>query len=116
MTAPQTLSPADVAQGQLDAYNAQDLDAFCRFFSDDVVLADLNGAVSGQGADALRARYAKLFAENPQNHAELLGRMVVGKVVIDHERITRSPDTAPFDAAAIYTIADGKIARVDFLK
>ena len=40
------MSPQDIAQGQLDAYNAQDLDAYMSFFTDDCVIADLNGAVT----------------------------------------------------------------------
>ena len=31
-----------IAKAQLDAYNAQDLDAHCACFADDVVVADLN--------------------------------------------------------------------------
>jgi uncharacterized protein (TIGR02246 family) len=110
------MSAETVVQRQLDAYNAQNLEAFCVCFADDCVIADLNGAVSGQGADAVRARYAKLFAEFPQNRAELLNRIVVGDVVIDHEDIARTPDGARFRAAAIYTVRDGMIARVDFLR
>ncbi|MDF2901664.1 MAG: enzyme family protein, partial [Phenylobacterium sp.] len=39
-----------------------------------------------------------------------------GARVIDHERVKRSPDADPFEVAAIYTIADAKIVRVDFVK
>lgn len=116
MTAAATLTPVDVAQGQLEAYNTQDLDAFCAFYADDVVIADLNGAVTGQGLAALRERYAKLFAEFPQNRVDLLGRIAVGRTVIDHERVFRAPEASPFEVAAIYTIADGKIVRADFAK
>ena len=48
------MSPAAIAQAQLDAYNAQDLDAYCGFFTDDIVVADLNGTVTTQGAQAYR--------------------------------------------------------------
>jgi hypothetical protein len=116
MTAAAGLKPVDIAQGQLEAYNAQDLDAFCGFYADDVVVADLNGAVTGEGLAALRARYEGLFAQFPRNHAALVGRIAVGQVVVDHERVTRTPDGEAFEVAAIYTIADGKIARVDFVK
>lgn len=116
MTEGFTLTPLDVAQGQLDAYNAQDVDAFCGFYADDIVSADLNGDVSTRGMAAFRERYAKLFAEFPQNRVELAGRIVIGDRVIDHERVFRSPDAAPFEVAVIYTIAQGKIARADFVK
>ncbi|MFN3514326.1 MAG: nuclear transport factor 2 family protein [Phenylobacterium sp.] len=115
MSAP-VLSPADLAQAQLDAYNAQDLDAHCACFADDVVVADLNGAVTIQGIDAYRAKYEQVFADFPQNKAKLLNRIVVGNTVIDHEHVERTPGGATFQVAAIYTIAGGKIARVDFVK
>ena len=109
-------SPASVAQAQLDAYNAQNLDALCAQFTDDIIVADLNGAVTTEGLVAYRARYAKLFADFPSNKAVLLGRIVIGNVVIDHERVLRSPTSEPFEVAAIYTVRDEKIARVDFVK
>ena len=116
MTAAQTLSATDIVQGQFDAYNAQDLDAHCAFFADDVVVADLNGAVTIQGIEAYRAKYVQVFADFPQNKAELLNRIVVGNTVIDHEHVSRSPGGETFQVIAIYTLAGGKIARVDFRK
>lgn len=105
-----------IAQAQLDAYNAQDLDAFCARFSDDVKVADLNGTLSLEGLPAYRARYAKVFADFPENKVMLLGRMAVGNVVIDHERVARSPSAEPFEVIAIYTFNGTTIARVDFVK
>ena len=110
------MSPVEIAQAQLDAYNAQDLDAYCGFFTDDVVVADLNGNVTSEGAAAYRDRYEKAFALFPQNKAELLNRIVVGDTVIDHERVVRGPQGPEFEVAAIYSFRDGKIARVDFVK
>lgn len=110
------MSNVDIAQAQLDAYNAQDLDAYCGFFTEDVVVADLNGAVTTEGLAAYRERYAGAFAQFPQNKAELLGRIVVGDTVIDHEKVIRGPQGPVFEVAAIYTFRGGKIARVDFVK
>jgi len=110
------VSVTDIAQAQLDAYNAQDLDAYCGFFTDDIVVADLNGAVTSEGIEAYRTRYAGAFAQFPQNKAELLNRMVVGQTVIDHEKVIRGPQGPTFEVAAVYTFRDGKISRVDFVK
>jgi hypothetical protein len=110
------LKPTDAVEGQFVAYNAQDLEAFCAFYGDDAVLGGFNEAPHTEGLAAIRVRHEKLFAEFPQNKAVLLHRLVVGDTVIDHERVFRSPEAAPFEVAAIYTIADGKIARVDFVK
>lgn len=110
------MTPDAIAQGQLDAYNAQDLDAYMAFFADDCVVADLNGPVTMQGAAAIRERYAKTFATYPENRARLVHRVVIGQTVIDHEDVARTPGGERFEVAAIYTIRDGKIARVDFVK
>jgi hypothetical protein len=116
LTVSATLSNVDLVQAQLDAYNAQDLDAYCAFFAADVVVADLNGKVTTQGNEAYRARYAAAFETFPENKVELLNRMVCGSTVIDHEKVIRAPGGETFEILAIYTLADGKIARVDFAK
>ncbi len=111
------MSLADIVQGQLDAYNAQDLDAYCGYFTDDVVIADVGGAVSSQGLQALRGRYAGAFAKFPGNRAELVNRIVLGGSVIDHERVDRGDGATPvFEVAAVYTFRGDRIARVDFAK
>lgn len=110
------MTPAAIAQKQLDAYNVQDLDAYMACFTSDCVIADLNGPVTQNGAAEIRARYAAMFAKFPQNKAELLHRIAHGNVVIDHERVVRAPGGEAFEAVAIYTVRDGLIARVDFAK
>ena len=111
------MSIEQIAQAQLDAYNAQDLDAYCGHFTDDVIVADVGGNVTGQGCEAYRERYKGAFATYPGNKAELLNRVVLGNTVIDHERVDRGDGkTAPFEVAAIYTFRGDKIARVDFAK
>ncbi|WP_293682260.1 nuclear transport factor 2 family protein [uncultured Phenylobacterium sp.] len=115
MNANVALSPAELAQAQLDAYNLQDLDAHCAFFADDVVVSDLNGAVTIRGIAAYRAKYVQVFADFPGNRAELKNRICVGATVIDHEYVDRGTGVT-FEVIAIYTIAGGKIARVDFAK
>ena len=110
------MSVTEIAQAQLDAYNAQDLDAYCGYFTDDVVVADLNGAPNLTGIVAYRARYEGAFAQFPQNKAELLNRMVVGNTVIDHEKVIRGPEGPVFEVAAIYTFRGEKSARVDCVK
>ncbi|PZO55503.1 MAG: NTF2 enzyme family protein [Alphaproteobacteria bacterium] len=110
------MSAVDLVQRQLEAYNAQNLDAFCATYADDCVIADLNGAVSQSGKDAIRARYAKTFSDYPKNRAWSINRMALGDVVIDHEKGERSPDGPFFEALVAYTVKDGLIARVDFVK
>ena len=116
MSLPGGPSLADLAQAQLDAYNALDLDAYCAFFAETVKVADTNGAVTVEGIAAYRAKYAQTFKDFPNNRADLLARIVLGNTVIDHERVDRGTGAPTFEVAAIYTFAGDKIARVDFAK
>ena len=116
MSVPAGLSPADIVQGQFEAYNAQDLEAFCAFYAPDAVLAPYGGEPHTVGLDAIRERHKGLFTQFPQNRAEVLNRIVVGSTVIDHERVLRAPGGETFGGSPIYTIASGKIVRVDFVR
>jgi uncharacterized protein (TIGR02246 family) len=110
------MSKLDIAQKQLDAYNAQDLDTYVSFFTPDCIVSGLNGTPTEITRDAIKARYAKAFAQFPQNKAELVNRMAVGNTVVDHERVIRSPGGEQFEIIAIYSFRDGLISRVDFAK
>ena len=110
------MTPEQLAQGQLDAYNAQDIDAYMAFFADDCVIADFNGPITSNGAAAIRERYVGMFGKFPENKAVLLSRIVMGNTVVDHEDVIRAPGGERFEACAIYTIRGGKIARVDFAR
>ena len=110
------MSPANVVEVQLDAYNAQDLDAMCRCFTPGVEVANLGEAPNLKGIAAYRERHIGLWAQFPQNRAELLSRTVVAGRVLDHERVFRSPEAEPFEVVAIYTFEGDRIARVDFIR
>ena len=105
-----------VASAQLDAYNAQDLDTYVSFFAEDCVVSGLNGTPTETSRDAIKARYAKAFAQFPENKAELKNRIAVGNTVVDHELVIRKPGGEEFEIIAIYTFKDGLISRVDFAK
>ena len=110
------MSNLSVAQKQLDAYNAQDLDTYVSYFAEDCVVSGLNGTPTETSRAAIKARYAKAFAQFPQNKAELKNRIAVGSTVVDHELVIRAPGGQQFEIIAIYTFRDGLIARVDFAK
>ena len=110
------MSNVTIAQAQLDAYNAQDLEKYVTYFTPDCVISGLNGTPTETSREAIKARYAKAFAQFPQNKAELKNRIAVGNTVVDHELVIRSPSGEQFEIIAIYTFKDGLISRVDFAK
>ena len=105
-----------IAEAQLAAYNAQNLDAHVACFAPRVEIANLGEGPNLIGIDAYRERMGGVFAQYPQNRVELLGRLACRGVVCDHERVFRGGDVAPFEVIAIYTIRNGLIARVDFVR
>ncbi|RYC67538.1 amidohydrolase family protein [Spirosoma sordidisoli] len=109
-------SPADLAQRQLNAYNARNIDAFLEPYADDVELYDLPDKLIGKGKEAMRKQYSGMFERVKLLHCELVNRIVVGNTVIDHERVTFAADKPPVQAVAIYKIENGKIQKVYFTR
>jgi hypothetical protein len=110
--------PVDVVQAQLDAYNARDLDTFLAQFGDDAELFELGAATPAtRGKSAVADRYRQLFDRSPALHCNIINRSALGRVVIDHERITgREGSDAPVEIMAIYEVIDGLIQRVHFVR
>ena len=104
------MSNTDIAQKQLDAYNAQDLDTYVSFFAPDCIIAPINGAPSETSRDAIKARYAKAFATFPRNKAELKNRIEVGNSIVDHELVIQgeAEDLAPVDNWRAVGMRDGR--------
>ena len=107
-------SPEILAQQQLNAYNAGDIDAFLAPYSEDVLISNYQGGEIARGHDAMRSIYGPMFDKNPNLHCELVNRIVLGSQVIDHERIHGLGEV--FEAVAVYTIKNQKIVDVKFLR
>ena len=107
------MTPADVVQRQLEAYNARDLEAFAATYADDVRLYRMPAVEPGvTGKEQLRTVYRQRFA-SPNLHAEIVTRIVLGNKVIDHERVVGIREHA-IDAVAVYEVEDGLIRTVWF--
>ncbi len=98
------------------AYNAQDARAFADLFSPDAIHGDLHSETPQHGRDAIYERYVEVFSTYPENRTEVVHRVVVGPFVVDHEKVQRSKASEPFDVVAIYTLENGLVARVDFVR
>ncbi|MCX6848218.1 MAG: nuclear transport factor 2 family protein [Verrucomicrobia bacterium] len=109
-------SPADLIQRQLDAYNAHDLDALLATYAEDAQLFEHPATLLASGHSQLRARFALRFQE-PNLHAHLISRIVLGRFVVDHERVTRTFPEGPgtIELIVTYEVVDGKIINAWFL-
>tara|TARA_B100000925_G_C21921655_1_gene436147 strand:- start:585 stop:944 length:360 start_codon:yes stop_codon:yes gene_type:complete len=107
------LSPEELAQGQLEAYNNHDIETFCTFFSEDILVFDaLTKQILFEGMEDFRERYTQSFA-NPNLHCTLVNRMVHENIVIDQESVVGLAEEV-VQAIAIYHIKDNRITEVHF--
>jgi imidazolonepropionase-like amidohydrolase len=109
------VTPQFLVDQQLAAYNARDIDAFLIPYSDSVQLYEYPGKLIGKGKTEMRKVYTDLFKQVLQLHCELENRIVHGNVIIDYESVTGF-GPKPLRAIAIYTIAKGKIQKVEFIQ
>jgi imidazolonepropionase-like amidohydrolase len=109
------MNPELLAQQQLNAYNAGDIDAFLQPYSDTVKVFYFPDKLQYQGIDEMRNGYGSFFRDNPDIHCHLINRIVQGNIVIDQEHVTGFSDRRELHGTAIYTIENGKIVEVRFL-
>ena len=111
---PLSNDPAAVVQRQLDAYNAcNNLDALLAMYAKaDAQLFEHPATLVASGAAVLRERFAARFQE-PNLHATLLSRTVMGHMVVDHEEVSRTFPEGPgkIRLLMIYEVQNGRIAR-----
>jgi hypothetical protein len=115
MPAPLTDDPAAVIQRQLEAYNRKDIDALLATYAPDAEQYVLHGDRLAKGHAQLRQRMLARFAE-PNLHARLLSRTVMGAVVVDLEEVTRNfPEgNGRMEMLCVYEVVEGRIARASF--
>ena len=106
-------TPEELVQGQLEAYNAHDIDSFCRFFAQDIRVFDAHTQeLMLAGMEDFRARYTETLS-NPALHCTLQNRMVQGNIVIDQELVEGFGEEYKH-AIAIYHIHNDIISEVHF--
>lgn len=106
------VTPEMLAQQQLNAYNAHDLEAFLEPYSEDVEIYDFPDSLITKGKAQMRERY-KFLNNAPGLYCKVINRMMQGNMVIDHEEIWNGGKVR-FYGIAIYVIENGKISKVYF--
>jgi len=97
-------------------YNAQDADAYAAMFVEHGAEANYRGDVLRDGRDGVRDGLKAMFAQFPQNRAEIRASYAVGDYVVLHEEVFRSPEATPFEVISLYSFSDDLIERVEFVK
>lgn len=104
------------AQGQLEAYNRQDIDGFLKWYTDDVEIYNFPDEPVLKGKEKMRERYITAWKQNPDQKAKITDRIINGKTVVDKEHITGRSNGIEANVIAIYRIENGKIGKVYFIR
>jgi uncharacterized protein (TIGR02246 family) len=105
-----------IAQQMIAHYNAQDADAYVALMTDDAAEAGYRGAVVRDGKEGVRAGLKAMFAEFPENRAEILAGYALGDFAVLHEKVYRSASSEPFEVMTIYSFEGDKVSRVEFVR
>ena len=105
-----------IATQMIAHYNAQDADAYVALMTDDAAEAGYRGAVVREGKEGVRAGLTAMFAEFPENRAEIITGYALGEYVALHEKVWRSAASEPFEVMSIYSFEGDKVARVEFVR
>jgi len=105
-----------VAAAMIAHYNAQDADAYVALMTDDACEAGYRGEVLRAGKEGVRSGLKAMFAEYPENRAEVLSGHMLGEYVVLHERVSRSSQSEPFEVMSIYSFNGDKVSRVEFVR
>ena len=110
------MSRLQIAEEMIAHYNAQDADAYVALMTDDACEAGYRGAVVREGKEGVRNGLTKMFAEFPENRAEILTGYELGEYAVLHEKVWRSADAEPFEVMSVYSFDGDKCSRVEFIR
>jgi hypothetical protein len=105
-----------IAEQMIAHYNAQDADAYVALMTDDACEAGYRGAVIREGREGTRAGLKAMFAEFPENRAEIITGYELGEFAVLHERVYRSAAAEPFEVISVYSFEGDKCSRVEFIR
>ena len=100
---------------QLEAYNARDIEKFLEPYSDSVAVYTFPRKLKYIGKEKMREIYSGMFENITDLHAEVTNRIIYGSTVVDAEHVTGN-NGMDIEALAIYTIKNGKIIEVHFVR
>jgi hypothetical protein len=111
-----TATKLSIAEQMIAHYNAQDADAYVALMTDDAAEAGYRGDVLRDGREGVRSGLKAMFAQFPENRAEILSGHELGNYVVLHEKVFRSAEAEPFEVMSIYSFEGDKVSRVEFVR
>lgn len=100
-----------LVQGQLEAYNARDIEKFCSFYHPEVTVYRVGESTPFcSGIENFKKSYGQKFETTPDLHCTLKSRIVLKGKVLDEESVVPSGS----HVVAIYDFKDGLIKDIWF--
>ncbi|MFN3515900.1 MAG: nuclear transport factor 2 family protein [Novosphingobium sp.] len=96
--------------------NAQDAEAYVALMTEDACAAGYRGAVLRERRHGIREGLKAMFAEFPENRAEIITGHELDEFAVLHDRVYRSPTAKPFEVMSIYSFEGDKCSRVEFVR
>ena len=107
----------DIVEKQVEAYNTRNLEKFLDCHADDVQLFSFSESKPySVGKENLKNVYQDVFENSPDLHTNIINRMVMGNIVIDHEIVTGRKGVDTSTIIAIYEIENGLISKARFIR
>ncbi|MEM7762445.1 MAG: nuclear transport factor 2 family protein [Pseudomonadota bacterium] len=108
------LTPLQIVNARMAAYNAHDIDAFLAVYSEDIQIYTYpNIALGTKGKAHLRGIFEPLFDEGQVN-VEIHQQITQGNYVINHETVSFAGKDTKY--VSIYEVKDGLIVSVQFVR
>lgn len=105
-----------IAEEMIARYNAQDVDGYVALMTEDACEAGYRGLTVREGREGVRSGLTAMFAEYPDNRAEIVKSYALGEYAVLHEVVSRSVDAEPFEVMSIYSFEGDKCSRVEFVR
>lgn len=112
-------TPEQVVQRQVNAYNARNMEAFLATYSDNIEVYNYPNRLTMKGKEVMRKGYGGMFKNLTKLHCKIVNRITLGNKVIDSENVIGFPGwekNGPARVVAVYTVKDGLIQKVTFIR
>ena len=106
----------DTAHRMIALYNAQDADGYVELMTDDACEATYRGAVLRNGKEGVRSGLKAMFAQFPENRADILSSWLPGETVVLQEKVSRAPDGEQFEVMSLFSFSGDTVDRVEFIR
>lgn len=111
------MNSEEIVQKQVEAYNTRNLENFLDCHATNIQLFSLfDNTPYSVGKENLKNVYKEVFENSPELHTEIINRMVMGNIVIDHEIVTGRKGVEKSTIIAIYEIENGLISKARFIR